>query len=675
MAAPTVRINAMSAARRKSRLVRACAVAAVGGCLTLGAWYATQASGRPISADTVQLVPKGDGLHVYSAAPVVTISVLSCAVSRMVPCVIHFSMLATTAGGGRIDQGVVRWVFSGAGASAETWNDPRPGKTSTEYSTLSDQLGFNAACVSRTAGTVTATCYFTNSDGLTSSATTSVTTDADTRTYRYVDETAAAGGDGSQGSPWDDWESDALPWLKLGQARAVLFKRGTSFVNSAANTLTSAGVADQNLLLGAYGSGAKPICDDTQTSTSTMWTFGDCEGVWIEDIAFRGQTTTNPGYCNGIVLSCSTALKHVSAINCEISRCRYGWQNNRSGSISASGVLTLNWTVTEHGSYGYSGSTTDSVHLGPSVTNAGLEHDEHCFRTGGSRCYVESARLDYPANTGANKATLRLEIQSDDVGYCVSRGYFTGGGELPVAWDNGATDVSCTSILFENNYREPADKAAATNSSLQIGANGSGGANVVTGGTIRNNIFYANGTNAAGIAVDLSAGCINTSIIDNTFIWKGICLYAATGATGTVLQRNTLVCLGAPANGWVVFLDSGASFTATDNVWSTQTGTVAYIGGDKTFAQWNAATGVGTDYFQTGLDASDFASNTYIPDSALSVVHGSYTAPTGARTTDYNGAFRRGAAGAADLVPTASAPKTLTLRTPTGTLRISTRGT
>jgi hypothetical protein len=603
------------------------------------------------------------------ATPTVTISTLSATAARMVPCAVHFSCETSTPGSGRLDQCTIRWVFSGTGASEETWNDPRPGKTATEYSTLSDQRGFNAACISRTAGTVTATCYITNSAGETGSASVNVTTVADTRTYRYVDETAGSGGDGSEGSPWDDWESDALPWLKLGQARAVLFKRGTSFVNSAANTLTAAGVADQNLLLGAYGSGAKPICDDTQTSTSSMWTFGDCEGVWIEDIAFRGQTTANPGYCNGIILSCGTALKHVSVVNCEISRCRYGWQNNRSGSVSASGVLTINWTVTEHGSYGFSGSLTDSVHLGPSVTNAGVEHDEHCFRSGGSRFYIDGLRADYPLNSTQAKGTLRVETQSDDVGYCVSRVYCTGGG-VPVAWDNGVPDVSATTILIEHSHFTPGDKSGASNECISIGNNGAGGTFVVTGITVRNNIFYANGTNTPGPGIDVTGNCVNTSIIDNTFVYKSTMLYVSAGATGIVLQRNLLICLGSPSNGWVQFAEASPSLTAGNNVWSTQTGTVAYANGNLTFAQWNALTGVATDYFQTGLDETDLAADTYVSNTALTVVHGGYAAPTGARPTDYNGNPRVGAAGAADVIPESSPTSVLYIQTSAGVYAI-----
>lgn len=581
---------------------------------------------------------------------VATINVLPCAVTRMAPCVVIFSAINSIAGTGRLDQCQFSWNFSGQPVSDELWSDPRFNNVS--LSTLTDQRGFTAGCICRNSGTLTATLTITNIAGESDSDSVTVDIFEDSRTYKYLDVNAVSNGDGSIETPYNVYSS-GIAFLNGGNSRGLFFKRDTTIINSGTTILTPTAPASQ-IYIGAYGTGNKPIINDIRTTLSSCWIFqNDAEGVFVEDIKISGASdiigggTPLPGYANAITINSDNQFKHMALLNIDIEGCRYGITHNKYNDESPSSMLYLNINISNHGSYGIAGNLRQAVFLGCSITNSGVQHDEHCLRTGCDQITIDGLRSDFPANL-SNKDALRCELFTTatlpySTGLYVGRSYLTGGA-TELGWSNSSGNIALSHILFENNRVSAGNLTGSINTAMNVGVKTATGISDVTNVTIRNNVYYSTGVYVTSSALSLG-DITNTSVVDNTFIWPSYTIYGDR-CSGILIQRNLFNLVN---NSRIIFMLRGTEvFESTDNVCNHNTNPAIYYGGDLTWTEYLNLPNVGTDYLEAGLDLNSFDTSTFIFSTGFTTVYGNYTNPIGASVYDYNNHPRYGVAGAAE---------------------------
>jgi hypothetical protein len=218
-------------------------------------------------------------------APTPVISVYSITAARMVPCAVFVNCSSTTPGAGRLDQCYFQWDFDDtdiAPGDHVTFPDPRD--TSKTRDIVTDQRGFAAANLYRTAGTYTIRLTVTNIDGDSASTTTTVEVVADTRAQRYVDLTGNDGNDGSSGSPWLT-RNHALTQANASGAMTLNYRTGT-YDMTAAHQRRATG----NNIIEQADTGASPIFRYTSPVTNTG---GVVEiGSTVENYMLRGVTVT-----------------------------------------------------------------------------------------------------------------------------------------------------------------------------------------------------------------------------------------------------------------------------------------------------------------------------------------------------------------------------------------------
>lgn len=141
------------------------------------------------------------------------------------------------------------WNF-GDSSPTQTTTDPRTGAA---VDLNSEQQGFNAAYVYERPGTYTITLRMTNEAGRVATVQAPVVILSDNRAVRYVD--SVSGNDANDGAAPDRaWQNAATAFGRTTSNMKILFKRGQTFsVTSELNIGTR-----ENLMVGAYGDGAKP---------------------------------------------------------------------------------------------------------------------------------------------------------------------------------------------------------------------------------------------------------------------------------------------------------------------------------------------------------------------------------------------------------------------------------
>jgi PKD repeat protein len=173
------------------------------------------------------------------------------------------------------------WGSGEATTSQIQWNFGDPGS---QYNTL---VGFNAAHVYTSPGTYTVTLTVTNAAGLSSTATTQVTVNADNRTDLYVSPT---GNDANNGlTPGTAIQSEARLQQLLTSNMRVLFQAGGTYT---LNTNLNLGNL-HDVYMGSYGTGASPILYSTNgTENFVMIGWANAEGITINGLTFDSATTT-----------------------------------------------------------------------------------------------------------------------------------------------------------------------------------------------------------------------------------------------------------------------------------------------------------------------------------------------------------------------------------------------
>jgi hypothetical protein len=174
-------------------------------------------------------------------------------------------------------------------SSQYSWDfgDPGSGTWATSGLSKNSARGYTAAHVFETPGTYTITATVTDASGATTVYPQTVVVSAFAGTTFYI--SAAGGNDANDGlSPATAWQTVGKVFQNIGTSRRYLFNRGETFSTPGRFTINSPGPG----LIGAYGSGAKPVVRVTGA--------GGCVGIntsdWtVTDLEFIGSGAGDQG--------------------------------------------------------------------------------------------------------------------------------------------------------------------------------------------------------------------------------------------------------------------------------------------------------------------------------------------------------------------------------------------
>lgn len=180
------------------------------------------------------------------------------------------------------------------------WNfgDPGAGTWATTGRSKNRATGYTAAHVYESPGTYTATLVVTDPVSLATTTYSQTITVTDPATVfasstRYVAAPASGGSDGNPGTQAQPYATaaKAMADVASGAAKRVLFRRGDSFSIGQSFAITAAGPG----LIGAYGSGAKPIMNVAEIGVALA--FATRAADWrVMDLDFRGAgASSNSG--------------------------------------------------------------------------------------------------------------------------------------------------------------------------------------------------------------------------------------------------------------------------------------------------------------------------------------------------------------------------------------------
>jgi PKD repeat protein len=269
------------------------------------------------------------------------------------------------------------------------------GDTGSKYNTLT---GFNAAHVYDKAGTYTVTLKVTNSSGAYDTVTSKVTVTAANRNVVYVSSTGNDTNNGSSSS--NAVKTFARAEQLVDDNTEILFERGGTY-----GTSSSMNLGHSNVVVGAYGSGDKPVIKYTGgLNYNSLFTTLGGRDVTIRDLTFDSVNTTSgdTGYNDGV---------RIGGQNITVRGCTFknvGYALNTNG--SPDGVLAQDNNTTSAGSiraYFSWVQGADHVYLGNTVQDSVRQH---VIRMAGAD-RVLIAQNDFanaPNEGGVIKGTLTL---------------------------------------------------------------------------------------------------------------------------------------------------------------------------------------------------------------------------------------------------------------------------
>jgi PKD repeat protein len=240
------------------------------------------------------------------------------------------------------------------------------GDRGSEYNTL---VGFNAAHLYERAGTYTITLKVTNSAGKSTVARTTVTIKPSTRRVIYVSQD---GNDWNTGfSPDEAIQSWDRARSMAGDDTEIRFRRGDTWNITTAKI----GLGYHNVVIGAYGTGARPSFRWTQAIDSdAILSTKDGRDVTIRDVRFDSNAVEGVG-----LYGVSVGGVNISVVGCEFGTIGFALNTNHI----PRGVLAMDNVATERlRSYFSWVQGTDHVYLG---NKAELKQDNgHVMRFGTS---------------------------------------------------------------------------------------------------------------------------------------------------------------------------------------------------------------------------------------------------------------------------------------------------
>lgn len=394
--------------------------------------------------------------------PVITIM----STSGMAPFAVHVNGLSSTLGIGDLLTARFEWDFG----------DPNG-----QFNKL---VGWNAAHIYDQPGTYTITLKLTNQAGGQAVATKQVTVTAPNRTTIYV---ATNGNDSNPGTSENAPIRTAARAAQLvNDNTRILFRRaGTYDISSTFH------INKQNVVIGAYGNGAKPVLHWTVNSNyaAIMSMGSQAKNVVVQDLTFDSPFTPN----NLIVRGIHPNGSNVTVRNCHFDDVSYA-MNTEQG---VDGFLVLNNTADAIGAYLVWAQGHDHTYLGNTVANSMHEHN---IRIGGAKRLL----IAHNDLTNTNKSTIwgMLTEHCYITGNVLREGRFLAGPNFAV----GSPSERSRWIVFEGNE--------IINEGLIIYA---GAENVM----IRNNVVRNNGGEAFsiwGYHSAMNRTTRNVTVVNNTAI-------------------------------------------------------------------------------------------------------------------------------------------------------------
>ena len=504
-------------------------------------------------------------------------------------------------GGGVVVRGLNSVLGAGSDANANfVWNF---GDASGDHNALT---GYNASHVYTTAGTYAVTLTVTNVDGKSSTATAQVTIAADTRTKIYVN--AATGNDANNGlTPATAVATAARGAALLGNDTELLFARGQTFDVTSSITLPYT-----NVLIGAYGSGALPVINDTNPGVDTgiiSTLSSNSIGVTVQDLSF-----TTEGGSDFTAISDPPMAINAGGYDIAVLACTFqysGYDVDAAGNPVGLTVFDSS-SPNEDGLSGYFvwGQGTDLAIVGNTAVNS---LHEHIVRTYASEQLVADNNFTNSDGKGC------IEIQTGS--YAWVTGNTVTGGDIRFGPHGGSTEAPTTvdeyGVIQDNVINQ---------SFISIDA----GAQHVF---VRNNVIdNSTGTYCIEVTGQDSYGRQTTDVTlaNNTGIETesnyGSFLTAYGYIDGLAVVNNLYVSptLGIGSGAAPVDVDASslAGWTLdTNNVWQTPASISRWANGgvnlvgtsfvqsaELTPAEWNALTPGGTDLFaSTSLNSTTFA--------------------------------------------------------------------
>jgi hypothetical protein len=305
------------------------------------------------------------------AAP--TAAIAAMATSGQAPFTVHVHGLNSTIDVGTKMTARYEWDFGDAAGS------------------FNKLVGWNAAHTFNQAGTYTVKLKVTNQAGQQHTASLQVNVAAATRTKIYV---SPSGSDSNNGlSTSSPIKTVAKAATMLGNNKEILFQRNATYDMS--NTFT---ITQQNLIIGAYGTGSNPKWNYTVNAQyGKMINMGDSsKDVIIENIQFDSPFAPN----NLIIRAIHPHGTNITVRNCYFGKVSYAMNADGGGVY---GLLTQGNTTGVIGAYYIWAQGNDHTHLGNTV---GGSVDEHNIRYGN----VSRSLIAHNELTNTSKSTIWLML-------------------------------------------------------------------------------------------------------------------------------------------------------------------------------------------------------------------------------------------------------------------------
>lgn len=311
-----------------------------------------------------------------------------------------------------------------------------------------------AAFVFDTAGSYTITCTITEPfHGGTAVEVFNVTVE-DPLNVKYFDSNAAGGGDGSIGSPWNDWETDAYPWWLSADTTdgACLFSAAGSSWNLTA-TLGAVNNLGGFRRMAKYGVGADPVFNCNGFYFLQAGTDFNSSDIVISDLSLNGtDNLVVPKFSGGLV----RCTLHTQGSGNAVSRSGSGADGNGSDFAlidcdlvgGAYAALMFGPAVPADPS----AVMKRIIMVSCSATDDG-SGGEHCVR---GPCRVIGCDLNWDKTDAGGKAALKLasEKSGTTVGdLCVMHSTITAVGYVGacVAITEGVPNADFGQVRLEGN--------------------------------------------------------------------------------------------------------------------------------------------------------------------------------------------------------------------------------
>lgn len=481
------------------------------------------------------------------------------------------------------------------------FGDPGAGTWSTTGLSRNAATGFTAAHVFEAPGTYVVRLTLADAGGAVRSYAQTITV-ADPATV-FASTTRYVAGHGSDGNPG----TQAAPYATLGKAMAdvasgaakrVLLRRGDTFTAPTAYAITSPGPG----LIGAYGSGDRPVLNVTYTGELSVFSPRGAGADWrVMDLELRGPGTDHP--TGSVGPPAETAATDVLALRLKLTADTWGvslgwgdwWPGNPAGYQLSDGMFVVECEAPNAGSYAYYvgarrlallgnvGSDSQRTH----VARMWLGHKAVVSNNHFLRCQAQRHELKIhgaPADGRPDTRWITITDNRFDAS-AVSQ------WSLAIGPQDNASDEAISHVLIERNRFS---SGAASANSIEVNASYS---------MIRNNLFDFTGSPSYGSAALIWRRGVEP--IPTTIRAFNNTCYKTISTTDTLMfdvrapvvnaeVRNNLGVAWTSTAGWRTVQNSTATgWVQSNNLLVTQGAVTSVTGGDLTLAAGSPAIDAG----------------------------------------------------------------------------------